>query len=324
MSVNPARTHYDVLAVRDDAPVGVIKAAFNAMAKQHHPDRAGGDAALFSEMTEAMSVLTDARARADYDRELRASRPATASGSVPREQPTTRHTPRAATTAPVRPATTRGASTAYRPPAAVATPTRADAHPALAASHPLQLWLPMTVAMGLSVVATVLVSRAAGPAGTGAAGRDSYLSAALFMVLGAGIMLLVGGHLLERRAALARLGAQAVLGICAAWAVAATLVNVTGFGGVGAFLPSAAYVALGVLSAAALPLVFLAVLTTGVLANDGVRARDWRTVYLRRLALETAAETGRCLWAVLRDVGAVLRDAATGLLHTAVRASRKD
>ena len=325
MAVNLQHTHYDVLAVRDDAPVGVIRAAYREMAKHHHPDRVGGDAALFSEMTEAMSVLTDARARASYDRELRNSRPATARNQAPRtpvvETPAPApayRTGTASTTSTRRPTTT---TTARRP-----TPVPAPQPPPGAASgaRPLQLWLPMTVAVALSLVAGLALARA----NAGAGGGQRFIDAVPLTALSAGMWLLVGGHLLERRNALAQIGTPAVAGICAAWALAAALKTTVDMSSPSAVLPgmlttSATYAAVEWLSVLAGPLLFLAVVTAGVLASDGARARDWRNLYLRRLARETAKEAGLCVWAVLRDLGSIAKAAASGLGRLVVQAFGK-
>jgi curved DNA-binding protein CbpA len=68
------RTHYDVLGVAADTPDVVIKAAFRALAKECHPDRANaeiGDTEKFIEIQTAYSVLSKPQSRDEYDAELR-------------------------------------------------------------------------------------------------------------------------------------------------------------------------------------------------------------------------------------------------------------
>lgn len=68
------RTYYDVLGVAADTPDLVIKAAFRALAKEYHPDRAGGEATdpeKFIEIQTAYAVLSNPESRSDYDASLR-------------------------------------------------------------------------------------------------------------------------------------------------------------------------------------------------------------------------------------------------------------
>lgn len=81
--------HYERLKVSPDAPPEVIRAAYRALATKLHPDRQGGNSGPNEEAHEAMSalnasylVLTNEKARQNYDAQLRAqregqSRPAT-------------------------------------------------------------------------------------------------------------------------------------------------------------------------------------------------------------------------------------------------------
>jgi curved DNA-binding protein CbpA len=67
------RTYYDVLGVAADTPDVVIKAAFRALAKEYHPDRAhadSGDTDRFIEIQTAYSVLSKPDSRSKYDAEL--------------------------------------------------------------------------------------------------------------------------------------------------------------------------------------------------------------------------------------------------------------
>lgn len=68
------RTYYDVLGVAADTPEVVIKAAFRALAKEYHPDRANaasGDTDRFIEIQTAYAVLSKPESRNEYDAELR-------------------------------------------------------------------------------------------------------------------------------------------------------------------------------------------------------------------------------------------------------------
>jgi len=64
------------LGVTSDADQEVIRAAFRALAKKYHPDTASdispGASARFREINEAHSILSNPRARAEYDRAISA------------------------------------------------------------------------------------------------------------------------------------------------------------------------------------------------------------------------------------------------------------
>ena len=60
------RNYYEVLGVRKNASQDEIKKAFRKLAGQYHPDR-GGDEKKFKEISEAYSVLSDSKRRAEYD-----------------------------------------------------------------------------------------------------------------------------------------------------------------------------------------------------------------------------------------------------------------
>jgi molecular chaperone DnaJ len=65
------RDHYVVLGVARDASPQAIRSAFRALAKSHHPDRAGPESATrFARIYEAYATLSDAAARRAYDAEL--------------------------------------------------------------------------------------------------------------------------------------------------------------------------------------------------------------------------------------------------------------
>lgn len=58
---------YDDLGVKKDAGAEEIKAAHRRLAKQHHPDKEGGDTRMFQVIQHAYDVLSDAERRKRYD-----------------------------------------------------------------------------------------------------------------------------------------------------------------------------------------------------------------------------------------------------------------
>lgn len=62
------KNYYDILGVDKSASQDDVKKAFRKLAHKYHPDKQGGDAAKFKEASEAYSVLSDDKKRADYDR----------------------------------------------------------------------------------------------------------------------------------------------------------------------------------------------------------------------------------------------------------------
>jgi DnaJ-class molecular chaperone len=62
--------HYETLGVAQTATPEELKAAFRRLAKQHHPDM-GGDQAVFQQINEAYSTLSEPDSRAHYDHMLR-------------------------------------------------------------------------------------------------------------------------------------------------------------------------------------------------------------------------------------------------------------
>jgi curved DNA-binding protein CbpA len=62
-------THYEVLAVPEDASEDTIKSAYRQLAKIHHPDR-GGDADKFKSVAIAYATLSDPDRRQQYDDDL--------------------------------------------------------------------------------------------------------------------------------------------------------------------------------------------------------------------------------------------------------------
>lgn len=61
---------YDVLGVVPASDAAAVRRAYVALARQHHPDRAGGDAAQMRAINDAWAVLGDPHRRAQYDRSL--------------------------------------------------------------------------------------------------------------------------------------------------------------------------------------------------------------------------------------------------------------
>lgn len=61
------KNYYDVLGVAKTASKDDIKKAFHKLAHKYHPDKAAGDAEKFKELSEAYSILSDDKKRAEYD-----------------------------------------------------------------------------------------------------------------------------------------------------------------------------------------------------------------------------------------------------------------
>ena len=62
-----AKDYYNILGVERNASKEDIKKAFRKLAHQYHPDKQGGDEERFKEASEAYSVLSDDKKRAEYD-----------------------------------------------------------------------------------------------------------------------------------------------------------------------------------------------------------------------------------------------------------------
>jgi len=62
-----AKDFYSILGVDRKASTDDIKKAFRKLAHKYHPDKSGGDEAKFKELSEAYSVLSDDKKRAEYD-----------------------------------------------------------------------------------------------------------------------------------------------------------------------------------------------------------------------------------------------------------------
>jgi molecular chaperone DnaJ len=61
------RDYYEVLGIDKKASRDDVKKAFHKLAHKYHPDKKGGDADKFKEVSEAYSILSDDKKRAEYD-----------------------------------------------------------------------------------------------------------------------------------------------------------------------------------------------------------------------------------------------------------------
>ncbi len=61
------KNYYDILGISKTASEEEIKSAFRKLAHKLHPDKKGGDEKRFKEVSEAYSVLSDKKKRAEYD-----------------------------------------------------------------------------------------------------------------------------------------------------------------------------------------------------------------------------------------------------------------
>lgn len=61
------RNYYDILEIERTADDAAIKKAYKRAALVHHPDKGGSDE-MFTQVSEAFQVLSDAIKRSDYDK----------------------------------------------------------------------------------------------------------------------------------------------------------------------------------------------------------------------------------------------------------------
>ena len=61
------RDYYELLGVQKNSSKEDIKKAFHKLAHKFHPDKKEGDADKFKEVSEAYSILSDDKKRAEYD-----------------------------------------------------------------------------------------------------------------------------------------------------------------------------------------------------------------------------------------------------------------
>src|SRR5487761_1030226 len=61
------KNYYETLGISKSATKDEIKKAFHKLAHKYHPDKTGGDNEKFKEVSEAYSILSDEKKRAEYD-----------------------------------------------------------------------------------------------------------------------------------------------------------------------------------------------------------------------------------------------------------------
>jgi len=62
-----AKDYYKILGIEKGASKEDIKKAFRVLAHKYHPDKKGGNETKFKEASEAYSILSDDKKRAEYD-----------------------------------------------------------------------------------------------------------------------------------------------------------------------------------------------------------------------------------------------------------------
>jgi molecular chaperone DnaJ len=61
------KDYYEILGIQKTASKDEVKKAFRSLASKYHPDKKTGDEAKFKEISEAYSILSDDKKRAEYD-----------------------------------------------------------------------------------------------------------------------------------------------------------------------------------------------------------------------------------------------------------------
>lgn len=80
-------SHYDVLEVAPSVDQATLRRAYLRLARRHHPDRAGGDAARMQAINLAWATLGDPDRRARYDLSLSAPSVAPPAPATPTVRP---------------------------------------------------------------------------------------------------------------------------------------------------------------------------------------------------------------------------------------------
>ena len=76
-----AKDYYTILGIQKGATKDDVKRAFRKLAHKYHPDKKGGDETKFKEVSEAYTILSDDKKRAEYDAYGRVFGEGAASGS---------------------------------------------------------------------------------------------------------------------------------------------------------------------------------------------------------------------------------------------------
>ncbi|MFW6283856.1 MAG: DnaJ domain-containing protein [Desulfosalsimonas sp.] len=82
-----ARSYYAILGIPADASQEEVKTAYRRLAKQYHPDHAGGDSRKFRDIQEAYSVLADSGKRREYEQHRQTGRVRVRTASAQRSGP---------------------------------------------------------------------------------------------------------------------------------------------------------------------------------------------------------------------------------------------
>lgn len=66
-TISMKKDYYEVLGIPKNSSSDEVKKAYRKLAHQYHPDKTGGNEEKFKEISEAYSVLSDSKKRAQYD-----------------------------------------------------------------------------------------------------------------------------------------------------------------------------------------------------------------------------------------------------------------